>query len=233
MTSPILIVAHGAPSCPPSQEMQIEDLAARVAALAGRVCIGMTLAARKPFAAKTARAAAAAGPADIYPFFMADGWFTKTELPRRLAEAGLPPERQRIRAPFGKDPGLPALCAARAAAGARAAGIAPEEARLIFAAHGSPRSPRPAEVTREVAEAAAAAAGFAGFSCGFVDEAPGLAEALCVPGPALCLPFFATRASHVLEDLPEAVAAAGFAGPVLPPIGMDPEIPALIAAAIG
>ena len=30
--APALIVAHGAPSCPPSQEFALEDLAARVAA---------------------------------------------------------------------------------------------------------------------------------------------------------------------------------------------------------
>jgi sirohydrochlorin ferrochelatase len=59
-----------------------------------------------------------------------------------------------------------------------------------------------------------------------------LTEALSVPGQAICLPFFATRASHVIEDLPEAIAQSGFAGPALGPIGLDPAIPDLIAAAI-
>ena len=63
----------------------------------------------------------------------------------------------------------------------------------------------------------------------FVDQEPFLAEGLSVRGPALCLPFFATAASHVEEDLPEAVAEAGFAGPVLEPIGRAPRAPAFVA----
>ncbi|MGG7567535.1 sirohydrochlorin chelatase [Rhodovulum sp. DZ06] len=228
---PLLIAAHGAPSCPPSQEIWVEDLAARVAALRGGPTLGVTLAAAKPFARKAAQAAALGPVIRVYPLFMTDGWFTKSQLPRRLAAAGLAPERLGILQPLGLDPGLPALCAARAQQAAAARGLAPAETRLVFAAHGSPRSPRPAEVTRQVGEAARRIGGFRSLSCGFVDEEPGLEDALRGDGPAVCLPFFATRASHVLEDLPEALEAARFAGPVAEPIGLDPGLPAMIAAA--
>ena len=225
-----LIVAHGAPSCPPSQEFWLTDLAGRVQG-AGPV-IGATLAARRPFREKVALAMAGDGPAPVYPMFMADGWFSQTELPRRLADAGAPPERVILLPPFGLDPLLPALCARRAVAAAAAAGIDPGAATLVFAAHGAPRHKRPAEVTRQVARDAQRIGGFARLACGFVDQPPSLVDALRVDGPAVCLLFFATRASHVLEDLPAAVAEAGFAGPVLPPIGLDPGLPQMIAAAI-
>ncbi|MCB1372036.1 MAG: cobalamin biosynthesis protein CbiX, partial [Rhodobacteraceae bacterium] len=64
---------------------------------------------------------------------------------------------------------------------------------------------------------------------GFVDEEPRLAVAARLPGPALCLPFFAARNSHVEVDLPEALAEAGFPGPILPPVGTDAAVPRIIA----
>ena len=51
------------------------------------------------------------------------------------------------------------------------------------------------------------------------------------PG-AVCLPFFAAQGGHVTQDIPAALAEAGFQGRVLPPLGLDPRVPALIAAAI-
>jgi sirohydrochlorin ferrochelatase len=51
------------------------------------------------------------------------------------------------------------------------------------------------------------------------------------PG-ALCLPFFAARGGHVIDDLPEALAEAGFSGRLLDPVGLDSRVPGLIAAAL-
>ena len=42
--------------------------------------------------------------------------------------------------------------------------------------------------------------------------------------------FFAP--SHVEADLPEALAKAEFSGPMLAPIGADPAVPGIIAAAL-
>jgi sirohydrochlorin ferrochelatase len=67
---------------------------------------------------------------------------------------------------------------------------------------------------------------------GFVDQAPFLADAARIDGPALCLPFFASRAGHVGVDLPKALAEAEFPGPLLAPIGADAEAPGIIAAAL-
>ncbi len=182
-------------------------------------------------AAALPRALAAAGDrARIYPMFMSDGWFVSSLLPKRLAEAraaGL-----EILPPFGLDPHLPALCANRVAEAAEAEGLEPATATLVVAAHGSPNDPRAAAAARAAADGMAARLPFAEVRVCFVDQPPFLAEGLSVKGPAICLPFFATAASHVEEDLPEAVTATGFDGTVLEPIGRSARAPAFVARSL-
>jgi sirohydrochlorin ferrochelatase len=221
-----LIVAHGSPSDPAPQEAAIAALARTVAArLSGWRIKGATLAA--PGALERALEA---GPALVYPLFMSDGWFVSRELPRRLGAAGH--ARIAILPPLGLDPALAALCATRAREAAAAAGFAIPDTTVILAAHGSPKDPRPAAAAANVARYLREKGGFRAIATGFVDEAPLLADALRAEGPALCLPFFAARAGHVTGDLPEAVAEAGFRGPVLGPIGADPGVADLIAGAL-
>jgi len=220
-----LLLAHGSPSDPAPQEQAIAALAARVAALAsGWRLRGATL------AAPGSLEAAVAPGAVVYPLFMSDGWFVSRETPRRLALAGAGDAR--ILPPLGLDARLPALCARRAVAAARAAGYDVAQTALILAAHGSPKDPRPARAARDAAQAIALLAPFRSVTACFVEEPPLLAEGLAAPGPAICLPFFAIRAGHVTGDLPEAVAETRFSGPVLDPIGCDAEIAALIAATL-
>lgn len=223
-----LIVAHGAPADPASQEAAIAALAAAVAArLPGWRVRGATLAAEE---ALDRACADARGPLLVYPLFMSAGWFATVELPRRLTAAGA--AGARVLTPLGLDPNLPALGAAMLAEAAAAAGLRLSATTLVLAAHGAPEHRGPAKAARAAAEAIAAAAGVAAVRACFVDEPPFLAEGLSVTGPAICLPFFATAAGHVTGDLPEAVAEAAFAGPVLPPIGCDPRAADLIAAAL-
>lgn len=224
-----LLVSHGAPSAPAGQEAWLAGVAAAVAArLPGWDVRSATLA--DPNALGRSAVAVAGRPVAVFPQFMSDGWFVSTHLPERLAEAGF--SRATVCTPLGLLPGLAGLCLQRARAAAMAAGMDLPETRLLIAAHGSPSDPRPASATRRVAEAIAETGTFAGVHLGFVDEAPEIAEAARLDGPALCLPFFAAKAGHVTGDLPEALAKAGFAGPVLEPIGTDPEVPAMIAAAL-
>ena len=103
-----LIVAHGQPSDPGPAEAEIAALAARVAArLPGWSVRSATLAAEGALAA----AVAGEGPIVVYPLFMADGWFTQTHLPARLAAAGAADAR--LLAPFGLDPAVQALTVRR------------------------------------------------------------------------------------------------------------------------
>ena len=73
---------------------------------------------------------------------------------------------------------------------------------------------------------------FARVVTGFVEQEPFIADAARGLERAISLPLFALRAEHVLEDLPEALDKAGFAGPRLDPVGLAPEVPAMIARSI-
>ncbi len=207
-----------------------------MAALAGRVADllpGAQIRAATLAAPGALEAAVAEMPdAVIYPFFMAEGWFTKTTLPKRLAVCGGGAMRQ-LR-PFGADPALPDLMIAEAHSAAQGAGIAPDRAALLLAAHGSQVSRSSAEMTEALAGLMRDRAGFARVVTGFVEEAPFLQDSARGLGPALCLPLFALSAGHVTGDVPEALTEAGFApdGILLPPIGAAAGVPALIAAAL-
>jgi len=224
-----LIVAHGSPSAPEGPEAAMRTLARDVAEVlgAGWRVRGATLAMPGALAAALADLGGGQGLL-VFPHFMADGWFSTEELPRRLRKAGA--EGFRVLPAYGLDPAVRALCLARASAAV--AGMTPGAAALLLAAHGHPSDPRAAAATRAAAEELAAAGRFRELRCGFIDEAPYLAEAARIASPAVCLPFFAQRAGHVETDLPEALAEAGFDGPVLEPAGVGTEVAGIIAAAL-
>ncbi len=171
-----------------------------------------------------------AAPLLVYPHFMADGWFSTEELPRRLGRAGA--EAPVMLPAFGRDPAVHALCRERCAEALSRNGWAAGEAALLLAAHGHPSDPRAAASARAAADHLAGSGLFRAVATGFVDEAPYLAEAARLAAPALCLPYFALHAGHVETDLPEALAEAGFPGPTLEPVGTDAEVPAIIASAL-
>ncbi|CAM3173449.1 Sirohydrochlorin ferrochelatase [Paracoccus aminovorans] len=217
----VLIVAHGQPGDPAPQQRAVEALAARVPVPGARVQ-GATLA--MPGALDLADDGTL-----VYPLFMAAGWFTRSELPRRLALAGAPGAR--ILPPFGADPGLPALCLRLIAGSAAIQGWALSDTHLLIAAHGSGRSRAPSEAAQRIA--AALAPQMAGTRCGFIEEAPFIADAARgLPAQTLCLPLFATEADHVTDDLPRALDGAAFGGLTLPPVGLAAEVPAMIARAV-
>ena len=102
---------------------------------------------------------------------------------------------------------------------------------LLLIAHGSQRARGSAQGAEAMAELLRMRLGR--VVTGFIEEAPFLADAARDLGPrALALPFFATQAEHVTDDIPAGLAKAGFAGPCLPPIGLAPEVPGLIADAL-
>ncbi len=211
----VVIVAHGQPSDPGPQQAVIESLAAAVGALLpGADLRGATLAA--PGALKAAVAGALAPV--VYPFFMAEGWFTRRELPRQLAAAGA--EDARRMAPFGTEPGLTAFI------DEVLAGVD----LVLLAGHGSQRSKTSGDTLEAVAAGLRAAGRHQRVVTGYVEQAPWLADAARALGDGTCLPFFALSANHVTEDIPTALRAGGFDGPLLPPIGEHPGVPALIAA---
>ncbi len=220
-----LIVAHGQPSDPAPQEAAVAALAARVQGLApGWRVRGATL------AADGALEAALAGleAPRVVPFFMAEGFFTRSVLPRRLAHAraaGL-----RITAAFGHLPGLADL-AVQAAVQGTAGPL--RQTTLLLVAHGSRVSRASAAGARAMAAQIAHHAPFGRVLTAFVEEPPSIAQAARGLGPlATVLPFFALRAGHVAEDVPRGLAAVGFRGVLLPALGEHPGAAGVIAAAL-
>jgi len=228
MEQSALIVAHGSPSNPEQGEADMEQLAARVAGLMpGWRVRGVTLAAPGRLEAALAEPG---GPV-VYPFFMAGGWFTKVELPRRLAAAGQ--DGLTVRSPFGDSAGLAGVAVAAIEAEAARLGWRPDEVSVVLAAHGSGRSRVPAEAAARIAAEVRATGRFAGVRVGFIEEEPSVAAVAAGLGDkAICLPLFVARWGHVVTDVPEALAEAGFRGALLPPVGCCDEVPGLIAAAL-
>nr|WP_155094514.1 CbiX/SirB N-terminal domain-containing protein [Paracoccus aestuariivivens] len=216
-----MIVAHGQPGDPGPQQAAVETLAAEVARHLPKTRVrGATL-------AMLGALDIAVDAALIYPMFMAEGWFTRSELPRRLRLVGA--DRAHILPPFGSDPGLPGLCRGLLAQAAQTQAWALKDTHILIAAHGSGRSRAPFEAAQKMARDLAPLR----VTCGFVEEAPFLADAARdLPAQAICLPLFATRAEHVTDDLPEALALAGFRGLTLPPVGMAAAVPRMIAETI-
>jgi sirohydrochlorin ferrochelatase len=218
MTQVALIVAHGQPSDPGPAAAALEALAAAVSAyLPGWQVRAATLA--EPGA--IARAVTGQVGGVVFPMFMAGGWFTRVQIPARLAEAGA--HDWRVLEPFGCDPAVHDLCVTIA----REAGVA----EVILAAHGSFKSSVPSDIARHVAERIGVEAATR-VTVGFIDQSPQLSTLHGFGADAACLPFFAAEGGHVAEDIPAALREAGFQGRVLPPVGLDDRVPALIAAAI-
>lgn len=223
-----LIIAHGQPSDPEPAEAEIAALAARVQALMPDWHLRSATLANPGM---LARRVAEAGPGGFaYPLFMADGWFTRDHLPQKLAEAG--GADWQVLPPFGTDDAVQRLVITIAREAAQAQGRAVAVTPLLLAAHGSFRSPAPARVANAMAERLMTA-GFPRVEAAFIDQTPRIAEAAAgFPAGSLVLPFFAARGGHVIDDLPQALAEAGFQGRLLDPVGLDPRVPALIAAAL-
>ena len=158
----------------------------------------------------------------VYPLFMARGWFTKVQIPNRLFEARA--ARWNVLEPFGCDPKVQDLCVTLVRdSGADA---------VILAAHGSSKSAEPSDVAHHVAARIRAETGIERVEVGFIDQVPQLSTLTGFGPGSVCLPFFAAAGGHVADDLPKALAEAGFGGRILPPVGADGRVPGLIASAL-
>lgn len=211
-----LIVAHGQPSDPRPAGAALEAMAAQVQALLPGWSVGAATLAEE---GAIARAVERRPGGVVFPMFMAGGWFTKVQIPKKLAEAGA--VGWTVLEPFGCDPAVHDLCVTLV----REAGAG----QVILAAHGSFKSSVPSDIARHVAGRIGAETG-AEVAVGFIDQEPQLSSLTGRGG--VCLPFFAAEGGHVSEDIPAALAQAGFTGRILPPVGLDARVPGIIAAAI-
>jgi sirohydrochlorin ferrochelatase len=214
-----ILVAHGSPAAPAPQEAAMMALAVRVSMwLPGWHVRGATLAQDGALEAAVSKM----NTPLIYPFFMAEGWFTRINLPRRLNAAGAASLTQL--APFGTDPKLIDVIAKTIAKLDLSRG-------LLIAAHGSKVSQTSSNTTYDIVKALAGL-GIGPIKAGFVEEAPFLVDVAREMPDAVCLPFFALRAGHVVQDIPEALSKASFSGTLLPPLGENISVAQLIASAL-
>lgn len=222
----MIVVSHGQPSDPAPAEADLAELTARVADhLQGWRFHSATLA--SPGALNDALDACKDAPL-IYPLFMTDGWFTQSVLPKRAAGRAA-----RILPPLGTDPALPQLACDLLNDSLAEKNWHAGDTCLIIAAHGSGRSQNSARATKHFSDALEKIMTFGEIRVGFIEEPPYLGDLVFDTGPqTICLPFFAAGGGHVIDDIPEALDLADFPGPRLHPIGTDPGVPALIAAAL-
>lgn len=202
----------------------MQDLARKVARLLPGWCIrGCTLAAPGCFEAALQGLDAPV----IYPFFMARGWLTETLLTDRVGNP-----RALVLAPFGLEPRLLDLAADRLREALAEQGMDAGDTTLLVAAHGNARHPKTAESALRAREVLGRSLGFRDSTTAFIEQEPLLEDRARGLGQAICLCFFALAAGHVQIDVPEALASAGFGGPVLPPFIAAAGVPALIAESL-
>jgi sirohydrochlorin ferrochelatase len=223
---PALIVAHGQPSDPAPAARELDLLAQAVAKLAGgRAVLAATLAQEGALA----RALAQLGPKGIvFPMFMSGGWFTRVALGEKLRAAG--GQGWHVLEPFGCEAAVHDL--AREVVADALAGQDLARAQVLIAAHGSFKSPAPSDVAASLARSLKAGLGLARCEAAFIDQTPQLADATGFGAGSICLPFFAAMGGHVTDDIPRALGVARFGGRVLPALGLHPQVPAMIAAAL-
>ncbi|MAU46986.1 MAG: cobalamin biosynthesis protein CbiX [Yangia sp.] len=219
-----VIVAHGSPSDPPSQEAALRALAVRVESrMPGWEIGSATLATTGKLEAEIARL----GKPLIYPFFMARGWFTGQVLAKKARALGV-----RMLEPFGVEPGLQACARRELSAFLAARGWQASETALVVAAHGSAVSRTSADSAYAFAKTLHAGLGFTATRTGFIEQPPFLKDVAQGLSQAVCLPYFAQESGHMSDDVPAALAAAGFEGPTLPPFIAWADTPALIAESV-
>ncbi len=223
-TRAAIIVSHGQPSQPDRAEASLAQLALKVAAeLPDWQVASATMAAKGALERQLEHMPGAC----LFPLFMADGWFTGTALPQRLIR------QTTIMAPLGLDQGLPLLAARILQQEISRRGWPVDKTDILIAGHGGQNSANPAKATRRFAAGLSALLPLGSITCGFVEETPKLDQVAAKTGQySLCLPFFAAKGLHVRQDIPEMLKQGGFQGDLLDPIGLAPEIPALIARAL-
>lgn len=214
-------MAHGQPSEPGPAEVALAALAGKVAGhLPGWSVGSATLAAPGALAA----ALKDLGPGGrVFPMFMAGGWFVRSHLPARLVEAGA--VGWAVLEPLGCSEAVQDLAVAMVMEAGPVGSV-------LIAAHGSGRSSVPSDIAVQLAERIAVRTGIDRVEAAFIDQSPTLAGAVGHGPGSICLPYFAAEGGHVSDDLPKALAEAGFQGRVLPALGLDPRMSEVIAQAI-
>lgn len=179
---------------------------------------------------KVLEEALAGMPSDglVYPLFMANGWFVRTNLRNRLGDSSC-----HVLPPLGLEPELPRLAANLVEQSLEKHGMDAGRTELLIAAHGSARGQAAADSARAFASNLASLLPMSNVETGFVEQTPYLADtSRKISAPCLCLPFFAMDGDHMKEDVRQGLGNASFAGHILPALGQSEGVPEVVAAAL-
>ncbi|MGH7581301.1 MAG: uroporphyrinogen-III C-methyltransferase [Gemmatimonadales bacterium] len=144
----------------------------------------------------------------VVPVMTSAGHYADVVLPEALGRnrraAGV---RLRVTPPLGGHPGMAPLVARRVSELLRDHGLSRTAATLLLVGHGTRRHEASRETTLQLAEVLRRRGVAGEVIPAFLDDDPGLPEALgAAPGgPVLVLPFLIGGGTHVAEDIPRAI----------------------------
>ena len=229
----LLLIGHGS-----TRYKQAGDILrghAEVLRVAGHtVAVGFLNGA--PTVAEALQAVAGAA-ARVVPFFMEDGYFTRTAIPRALAGASV-----RLCPPIGLHPAIPTIIERQALEACRDLGVAASDSAVLLVGHGSASAPGRPLALHDHAGRLAAGARFALVTSACLEEPPFVPDALSMlrAHPVIVVGYFANQGGHVRDDVPDLLAAEKDArGAACPPVRFagnvtdDPAMAGLILAQAG
>jgi uroporphyrin-III C-methyltransferase len=144
----------------------------------------------------------------VVPVMTSAGHYADVVLPEGLArnrrQAGV---RLRLTPPVGSHPGIAPLVARRVSELLREYGLPRPETTLFLAGHGTRRHAASRSTTLQLAETLRRRRVAGQVIAGFIDDDPGLLEALATAqaGPVLVLPFLIGGSTHAADDIPRAL----------------------------
>lgn len=165
----------------------------------------------------------------VVPMMMCAGWIAQQVLPPLQAKC----QGRRsvlVCEPIGMHPALAALMQRRAEEHSACRRLSPHEVTLLLIAHGTLRNPSSAATTEAHAAAIRAASRFRQVVTAYLDQPPGITEALAsLPAPIVAVGCFAAPGHHATHDVATGLASRP-SGDVsyVGPIGEDSAVPLLV-----
>jgi sirohydrochlorin ferrochelatase len=165
----------------------------------------------------------------VVPMMMCAGWIAQQVLPP-LQAASQGRQTIILCEPIGMHPALAALMQRRAEEHLANLELSPHEVTLLLIAHGTLRNPASATTTEAHAAAIRASGRFRQVVSAYLDQPPGIAEALApLPSPVVAIGCFAAPGHHATHDVETGLAnRAGNGVSYLGPIGEDEAVPGLV-----
>jgi len=172
----------------------------------------------------------------VYPFFLADGYFTRVALPQLIDKAKADDSAHAITvlSPLGLEPALVDVIADEAVAAAHVRRISPQEMTAVLLAHGSTKDGASRIAAGQLADRLRECQRFRDTRVALLEEPPSLADAIAdVKGPIVVVGLFAGEGMHGASDAKRLVAELARKDVVLiGPVGLFAGIAAVIAAAV-